>query len=285
MTDLRKPSWLLKRVAPNASIRDVRALLRQQSLHTVCESAMCPNLGECFSRSTATFLILGDTCTRNCGYCAVATGRPGPLDREEPGRVAQAAENLHLRHVVVTSVTRDDLPDGGAAHFAETIAALRRRLPTSVVEVLIPDFRGSEAALRTVLGAEPDVLNHNVETVPSLFRAVRPQGDYQRSIELLSRARAGMKQGYVKSGLMVGLGETEEEVLQVMRDLRVAGCDIFTAGQYLRPSKMHLEVMEYWPPEKFEKLKNYGESIGFVMVAAAPYVRSSYMADQIKLPD
>ncbi|HEX9016017.1 MAG TPA: lipoyl synthase [Chloroflexota bacterium] len=283
MTDLRKPAWLLKRVAPNASIRDVRTLLRQQSLHTVCESAMCPNLGECFSRRTATFLILGDTCTRNCGYCAVTTGRPGALDTEEPERVAEAAANLQLRHVVVTSVTRDDLPDGGAAHFARTITALKRALPSSVIEVLIPDFRGSETALGTVIDAEPDVLNHNVETVPSLFKSVRPQGSYARSIELLSRARRAMTHGYVKSGLMVGLGETEDEVMQVMRDLRGVGCDIFTAGQYLRPSKAHLEVKEYWPPDKFERLKKYGESIGFVLVAAAPYVRSSYMADQLEM--
>lgn len=268
---------------PNAGIKEVRALLRQQSLHTVCESAMCPNLGECFSRSTATFLIMGDTCTRNCHYCAVACGRPAPLDPTEPQRVAETASNLHLKHVVVTSVTRDDLPDGGAEHFAETIGAIRRKLPSASIEVLIPDFRGDGAALQTVIDAGPDVLNHNVETVPRLFPAVRPQGDYQRSIELLERARKGMKGGYTKSGLMVGLGESEDEVRAVMNDLRAVGCDVFTAGQYLRPSLLHLPVEDYWLPEAFERLKEYGESIGFVLVASGPYVRSSYMADQLKI--
>lgn len=283
MNELRKPSWLLKRMPPNAGIKEVRALLRQQSLHTVCESAMCPNLGECFSRSTATFLIMGDTCTRNCHYCAVACGRPAPLDPTEPQRVAETASNLHLKHVVVTSVTRDDLPDGGAEHFAETIGAIRRKLPSASIEVLIPDFRGDGAALQTVIDAGPDVLNHNVETVPRLFPAVRPQGDYQRSIELLERARKGMKGGYTKSGLMVGLGESEDEVRAVMNDLRAVGCDVFTAGQYLRPSLLHLPVEDYWLPEAFERLKEYGESIGFVLVASGPYVRSSYMADQLKI--
>ena len=283
MNEFRKPSWLLKRITPDSNGREVRALLRQQSLHTVCESAMCPNLGECFSRRTATFLIMGDICTRNCGYCAIAPGRPAPLDPEEPDRIAETSANLGLRHVVVTSVTRDDLPDGGAAHFAETIHAIRRRSPSAVIEVLIPDFRGSRPALQTVLQAEPDILNHNVETVPRLFRTARPQGDYQRSLDLLAAAKAGMRSGHTKSGLMVGLGETEEDVHQVMRDLRQVDCDIFTAGQYLRPSKAHLDVKEYWPPERFESLKNYGESLGFLLVFAAPYVRSSYMADQFKV--
>ncbi len=278
--DLRKPSWLLKRMPPNANIREVRALLRQQSLHTVCESAMCPNLGECFSRRTATFLIMGDVCTRNCGYCAVRCGRPEPLDPAEPVRVAEAAANLGLRHVVITSVTRDDLPDGGAAQFAQTIRAVRAALPSAAIEVLIPDFHGSADALRVVLDAEPDILNHNVETVPGLFRTVRPQGSYERSIELLRRAKGGMRRGFTKSGLMVGLGETEEEVRQVMRDLRDAGCDIFTAGQYLRPSRAHLEVQRYWEPEAFDELRRHGESIGFLAVASGPYVRSSYMAER-----
>ena len=283
MNDLRKPSWLLKRITPDANGREVRALLRQQSLHTVCESAMCPNIGECFSRRTATFLIMGDVCTRNCGYCAIAPGRPAALDPEEPERVAETSANLGLRHVVVTSVTRDDLPDGGAAHFAETIRAIRRRSPSAVVEVLIPDFKGSRSALQTVLDEDPDVLNHNVETVPGLFRTVRPQGNYQRSLELLAGAKTGMRSGHTKSGLMVGLGETEEDVHQVMRDLRQVGCDIFTAGQYLRPSKAHLDVKKYWSPESFDRLKEYGESLGFLLVFSAPYVRSSYMADQLKV--
>ncbi len=283
MNDLRKPAWLLKRIGSEADTREVRSLLRQQSLHTVCESAMCPNLGECFSRRTATFLILGDVCTRNCGYCAVATGRPGLPDPDEPARVAEAASNLGLRHIVVTSVTRDDLPDGGAAHFAETIRAIRRVAPSATIEVLIPDFRGSADALSLVLQAEPDILNHNVETVPGLFRSVRPQGHYQRSLDLLRDARARMSRGYTKSGLMVGLGETEDEVHQVMRDLHEAGCDIFTAGQYLRPSRDHLEVREYWAPDRFDELKSYGESLGFLFVASGPYVRSSYMADEFKV--
>jgi len=280
MDSRRKPPWLVKRIAPGGSVSEVRSLLRRQSLHTVCESALCPNLGECFSRRTATFMILGDVCTRHCGYCAVASGRPQPLDREEPERVASAAANLSLRHVVVTSVTRDDLPDGGASHFAETIRALRRRCPDAAVEVLIPDFGGSEAALQTVLDAEPDIVNHNVETVPRLFPRVRPQGSYTISLELLARARRGLPGGYTKSGLMVGLGETEEEVVQVMRDLREVGCDIFTVGQYLRPSRDHLEVQEYYPPASFERMKAQGEALGFLMVASGPFVRSSYQADR-----
>jgi lipoic acid synthetase len=242
---------------------------------------MCPNLGECFSRRTATFLILGGVCTRNCGYCAVSSGCPEPLDDREPERVAETAAGLGLRHVVVTSVTRDDLPDGGAEHFARTIRAIRRASPGAVVEVLIPDFGGSEDSLEAVLDAEPDVLNHNVETVPGLFASVRPQGDYRRSLQLLALAKERMRSGYTKSGLMVGLGETADEVRQVMRDLREVGCDIFTAGQYLRPSRAHLAVKKYWTPESFEEIKKHGESIGFLMVASGPYVRSSYMADQL----
>lgn len=245
---------------------------------------MCPNLGECFARRTATFLILGNVCTRHCGYCAVASGSPLPLDPEEPERVAETTANLGLRHVVVTSVTRDDLPDGGAAHFAETIRAIRRRSPAAVVEVLIPDFGGSEGSLQLVLEAEPQILNHNIETVPRLFPTVRPQGNYRRSLELLARAKRGLSHGYTKSGLMVGLGESEVEVLQVMRDLREVGCDIFTVGQYLRPSKAHLEVKEYYPPESFERMKGDGEAVGFLFVASGPFVRSSYNADQFKIP-
>ncbi len=282
MDTLRKPPWLLRRLPPHADISNVRALMRRQSLHTVCESAMCPNLGECFARRTATFLILGSVCTRHCGYCAIASGPAEPLDSGEPERVAEASANLGLRHVVVTSVTRDDLPDGGAAHFADTVRAIRRRIPEAMIEVLIPDFGGSEAALACVLEAEPDILNHNVETVPSLFPTVRPQGDYTRSLDLLARAKRGLARGYTKSGIMVGLGETPEEVAGVMHDLRRVGCDIFTAGQYLRPSRAHLEVKEYYPPEAFERLKAEGEEMGFLLVAAGPFVRSSYQADRFK---
>lgn len=280
MDSLRKPPWMIKRLPPHHAISEVRALLRRQSLHTVCENAMCPNLGECFARKTATFLILGDVCTRHCGYCAIASGLPSPLDPGEPARVADTAANLGLRHVVVTSVTRDDLPDGGAAHFATTIREIRDRLPKAMIEVLIPDFGGSERALELVLEAEPDILNHNVETVPRLFPSVRPQGSYPRSLELLARAKRGLPRGYTKSGLMVGLGETEAEVGKVMQDLRGVECDIFTVGQYLRPSKSHLEVKEYYTPEAFKRMKVEGEAMGFQMVASGPFVRSSYNADQ-----
>lgn len=283
MTDLRKPPWLIKRLPADSTISEVRTLLRQQSLHTVCENAMCPNLGECFARKTATFLILGNICTRHCGYCAVTSGLPLSLDPEEPTRVAETALNLGLRHVVVTSVTRDDLPDGGATHFAKTIRALRSRCPSIAIEVLIPDFGGAEDALQIVLEAEPNILNHNVETVQRLFPTVRPQGNYQRSLELLDRAKRGLSDGFTKSGLMVGLGESEEEVVQVMRDLRNVDCDIFTVGQYLRPSKAHLEVKEYYPPEAFDRIKIQGEAMGFLFVASAPFVRSSYNADQFRL--
>lgn len=284
MDSLRKPPWLVKRLPPDAEVAEVRRLLRRQNLHTVCENAMCPNLGECFSRKTATFLILGDVCTRHCGYCAIASGGPAPLDAGEPDRVAETTANLGLRHVVVTSVTRDDLPDGGAGHFAETIRALRRRCPDTTVEVLIPDFGGSAEALQIVLEAAPDILNHNVETVPRLFPTVRPEGNYPRSVELLQRAKAGLPHGYTKSGLMVGIGEAEGEVRQVMSELRGVDCDIFTVGQYLRPSRNHLEVKEYYSPETFQRLQAEGEAMGFLLVASGPFVRSSYHADQFKAP-
>jgi lipoyl synthase len=282
LNDLRKPSWLLKKLPHDTTVSQVRSLLRQQSLHTVCESARCPNLGECFGRRTATFLILGDVCTRNCGYCAVSPGHPLPVDPQEPERVAETAANLGLRHVVVTSVTRDDLPDGGAAQFAATIRAIRAHLPRAEIEVLIPDFRRSLEALAIVVEAEPDILNHNVETVPRLFPTVRPQGSYADSLVLLDTAKKNLRRGYTKSGLMVGLGESQEEVSQVMRDLRAAGCDIFTVGQYLRPSKAHLEVQRYYRPEEFEMMRAEGEAAGFLVVASGPYVRSSYNAEHYK---
>ncbi len=285
MDTLRKPPWLTKRISLTGTVQEVRTLMRKQSLHTVCESARCPNIGECWSRKTATFLIMGDVCTRNCHYCAIATGRPMFLDPREPERVAEAAANLGLRHVVVTSVARDELKDGGARHFARTIQAIRDKIPGVVVEVLIPDFKGSENALQIVLEARPDILNHNVETIDRLHRKVRPQGDYHRSLTLLGRAKAGMERGYTKSGLMVGLGETPEEVTQVMRDLRGIGCDIFTIGQYLRPTMSHLEVVRYCLPEEFEGWKREGEALGFRFVASGPYVRSSYHADDFKLPE
>lgn len=275
MSVTRKPEWLKKQFDPIAEAR-MTALLRSLSLHTVCEDANCPNRSECFKSRTATFLILGDVCTRGCRYCAVAKGVPQPLDSDEPARVAEAAEVLGLRHIVVTSVTRDDLPDGGADHFAQTIAAIRSRLPKSTIEVLIPDFQGSEAALRLVFDARPDIINHNVETVPSLYSVVRPQADYARSLELLRRVKqAGF---YSKTGFMVGLGETQEDVLSLMDDLVAAGCDMLTIGQYLQPSKQHLPVVDFVTPAQFEHYRRIALEKGIRFVASGPFVRSSYHA-------
>ena len=274
-----KPAWLKKRLPRAAPLHSMEDLLRGHGLHTVCEDARCPNKGECFERGTATFLILGDVCTRDCRFCAVSGGRPGPLDPDEPEEVAAAALLLGLRHVVVTSVTRDDLPDGGAGHFAATIRALRRRLPVeATVEVLVPDFLGARDALDTVLAERPDVFNHNVETVPRLYPRVRPQADYRRSLDVLGyAARSGG--GVVKSGAMVGLGESGEEVREVMKDLYAVGVRMLTLGQYLRPSAHHLPVVEYVPPEVFAEYRAVGEQIGLV-VEAAPFVRSSYRAEE-----
>jgi lipoic acid synthetase len=274
------PSWLWRRVpldAP-AAVHDVERLLDHLSLHTVCQEARCPNLAECFSRGTATFMILGDTCTRGCRFCAVNHGPPAELDPEEPLRVAEAARRLRLAHVVVTSVTRDDLPDGGAGQFAATIEALRRRLPGATLEVLIPDFGGSCAALETVLAARPHVLNHNLETVPRLYPRVRPGADYTRSLALLERVGTSAPQTVTKSGLMLGLGERVVEVLRVLQDLRRAGCDLLTLGQYLQPSDDQLPVARYVPPAEFDAYEERARSMGFSGVAAAPLVRSSYHA-------
>lgn len=255
------------------------ALLEGLGLDTVCLSAACPNLGECFARRTATFLILGPVCTRNCRFCAVPKGTPRPVDPGEPRRVALAAAELQLRHVVITSVTRDDLPDGGAGQFAATVTAVREALPEATVEVLTPDFRGRPAALEKVMAAGPRVFNHNVETVPRLYPAARPQADYRRSLEVLRRAKE-MRPGILtKSGLMVGLGEREEEVLAVLADLRSAGCDAVTIGQYLRPSKAHLPVREYLTPETFARYRARAREMGFRYVASGPLVRSSYLAE------
>ncbi|MEN3184405.1 MAG: lipoyl synthase [Atribacterota bacterium] len=274
------PSWIKRRFPPQEEWESVQRLLRTLALHTVCESARCPNIGECFRRGTATFLILGNVCTRSCRFCAVAKGTPGPLDPEEPERVAEAAQRLNLKHVVVTSVTRDDLPDGGAGHFAATIGAIRRVLPQATVEVLVPDFQGKEEALDTVLAARPDVLNHNVETVPRLYPSVRPQAHYERSLWLLKRAKEKAPGILTKSGLMVGLGETREEVEGVLRDLRGVQCDIVTIGQYLRPSVHHLPVAAYIPPEEFAYYREYALRLGFLGVASGPFVRSSYRAEE-----
>ena len=274
----RRPDWLKVKFTLGPNYRRVKGLLRGMTLHTVCEEAQCPNIGECFESRTATFLILGRVCTRNCRFCAVQTGRPTELDEEEPLRVAEAARELGLRHVVVTSVTRDDLADGGASVFAATIRRLREACPACSVEVLIPDFGGSREALATVMAARPEILNHNVETVPRLYRRVRPQADYARSLEVLRRAKEIEPDVLTKSGVMVGLGETRDELVATMRDLHGVGCDILTIGQYLSPSPRHLPVERYYRPEEFRELKEEAERLGLRHVESSPLVRSSYHA-------
>lgn len=277
----RKPEWLRKRLQATPARHEVKALLRELNLHTVCEEASCPNISECFGRRTATFMIGGDTCTRRCHYCDVATGRPEALDPFEPLHVARAAATLGLRHVVVTAVARDDLADGGAAHFAATIRAIRRQLPEARVEVLIPDFKGREADLQLVLDAGPHVLNHNIETVRRLFKGVRAQGNYDRSLQLLRRSSEAAPQSSTKSGLMVGLGETDEEVFATMRDLRGVGVELVTIGQYLQPSLRHLPVAEYLEPARYEAYREYGQQLGFQATFAGPFVRSSFHAGEL----
>ncbi len=278
---LPKPPWLRKRLPAGPDYEQVRRLLRDCRLHTVCQSACCPNQFECFSRHTATFMILGDHCTRNCRFCAVHHGRPAAVDFEEPERVAEAAEQLGLRYVVVTSVTRDDLADGGAAIFAATIDALRRRIAGVRVEVLIPDFQGAGKALQTVLDAGPEVLNHNLETVARLYGQARPQADYRRSLTLLAHSAATAPQVLTKSGLMLGLGESEAEVRTAFVDLRSAGVRILTLGQYLQPSADHLPVARYLTPEEFSHWRVEALAAGFAAVASDPFVRSSYRADAL----
>lgn len=274
----RLPSWFKVNIQRGAHYQEMRRLVNAQGLHTICEEARCPNIWECWNNRTATFLLLGDICTRRCHYCSVETGKPSAVDIEEPGRVADAVQSLQLRHAVLTSVNRDDLKDGGASIFVETIQHIRRKAPACKVEVLIPDFQGSESALRQVMEAAPDILNHNVETVPRLFPTVRAQGKYPRSLALLDRAkRLG---GKTKSGLMVGMGETIEEVHGVLKDLRAAQCDIVSIGQYLQPTKEHREVDRYYTPQEFEELKRVGLGLGFQHVESGPLVRSSYHAEQ-----
>ena len=278
----RLPPWFKVRLQTGPDYHDIRRIMDRLNLHTICEEARCPNVWECWNARTATFLILGDICTRRCHYCSVATGRPLGLDREEPLRVAQAVQALGLRHAVITSVNRDELEDGGASIFAETIRHIRRLIPTCTIEVLIPDFEGNEAALKTVATEKPDILNHNIETVRRLFPSIRPQGKYQRSFELLGRAKQmGMK---TKSGLIVGMGETMEEVREVMRDLRAVNCDIMTIGQYLQPTREHLPVARFYHPDEFASLKAEGLSLGFSHVESGPLVRSSYHAEQQVIP-
>jgi lipoic acid synthetase len=280
---LDRPSWLKVRLNTTGEYEQVRRMMRRLALVTVCEEARCPNIHECWARErTATFMLMGEVCTRHCGFCAVGKGKPGQLDPEEPERVAEAARELGLSHAVVTSVNRDDLPDGGAAHFAATIRALRSRVPGCSVEVLIPDFCGDWEALDTVLDEAPEVLNHNVETVPRLYRRVRPEAKYQRSLELLARADArGRREGSrtrTKSGVMVGLGETIEELLETLQDLRGVGCDLATVGQYLQPHQRRLPIERYYTPEEFERIRVEGEAMGFLRVESGPLVRSSYHA-------
>ena len=275
-----KPEWLKVRAPGSEGYIRLKGLMRDLGLHTVCEEANCPNIGECWHHGTATFMILGDVCTRSCGYCNVVHGRPGALDREEPGRVARAVAAMALRYIVVTSVDRDDLEDFGAWSFAETIRQTRALIPACRVEVLIPDFQGRESSLRAVLDARPDVLNHNTETVPRLFRSARPGGRYERTLELLDRARAIAPAIPTKSGIMVGLGEEWDEIVEVLKDLRRVGCSILTVGQYLRPSQANLPMVRYYHPDEFAELKRTALELGFLHAECGPLVRSSYHAHE-----
>jgi len=277
----RKPPWLRKSLPKGAEHQTVRKLLRENRLHTVCEEALCPNIWECFSRGTATFLIMGSLCTRGCRFCAMSRGKPAPLDSEEPSRVAGAARQLDLTYVVVTSVTRDDLPDGGASFFADTITKIREDVPGARVEVLIPDFQGDAQALASVIRAHPDVLNHNVETVPRLYPVARPDSSYRRSLALLERVKKDVPEIPVKSGIMLGLGETAKEIRQTLRDLADAGCDILTMGQYLQPSKKNLAVERFVHPDEFDDWRVTALEMGFSGVVSGPLVRSSYRAGEL----
>ncbi|MCP5467876.1 MAG: lipoyl synthase [Deltaproteobacteria bacterium] len=275
-----KPRWLKSQIPSGKNYHQLKGLLSELNLHTVCEEAKCPNIADCWQRSTATIMIMGDICTRSCGFCAVKTGKPLRLDEEEPQHVAEALSRLKLKHVVITSVDRDDLPDGGARHFAKTIWMVKEKCPETKVEVLIPDFKGQKRALEMIFNAEPDVLNHNLETVASLQKQVRPQASYDTSLLVLSEAaNAGLM---AKSGLMLGLGESNEEIQQALQDLRERGqVSILTLGQYLRPTPKHLEIKKYYHPEEFEHWKEYALNLGFQYVASAPMVRSSYHADSL----
>ena len=279
---LPKPPWLRAKPMMSETVAGIAAILREHRLHSVCEEAMCPNIGECFARRTATFMIMGGICTRRCAFCDVAHGRPAPLDEAEPARLADAVAALGLRYVVVTSVDRDDLRDGGAAHFARCVALLRERVPGIRVEVLTPDFRGRiERALQALSGAWPDVFNHNLETVPGLYRAARAGSDYHGSLQLLARVKQANEGMLTKSGLMAGLGESDEELFDAMRDLRAHHVDILTIGQYLAPSRFHMPVRRYVTPQQFDAWREAGLAMGFREVVAGPLVRSSYQADRI----
>ena len=275
-----KPEWLKVRAPGSPGYLRLRTLMRELKLHTVCEEAQCPNIGECWHHGTATFMILGDVCTRACSYCAVSHGRPSAVDRAEPRRVADAIRTLDLDYVVITSVDRDDLADGGASIFADTIRETRKSRPDCRIEVLIPDFQGNEASLHAVLDAGPDVLNHNTETVPRLYRMARSGGRYARTLELIDRSRRHAPHIPTKSGVMVGLGEEKDELVATFRDLRGAGCGILTVGQYLRPSAAHAPMVRYYHPDEFRELKELALAMGFVHVESGPLVRSSYHAHE-----
>ena len=276
----RLPPWMKVRMPGSANYLELRQMLRGSGLHTVCEEARCPNIGECWERRSATFMVLGDICTRACTYCAVKTGTPLGLDLEEPDRLAETVERMGLKYAVITSVDRDDLPDGGAFIFAQCITQIRRRLPSCKVEVLIPDFDGNADALETVMAAAPDTLNHNIETARRVFQRVRPRGDYDESLELLARAKAIAPGGVTKSGMMVGLGETWQEIIETMHNLRAVDCDLLTIGQYLRPSQKHTPLAKWYTPDEFDELRREAEALGFRHVASGPLVRSSYRADE-----
>ena len=273
-----RPDWLRVRLPSGENYFRLKGIMRGLELHTVCEEARCPNVAECWGQGTATFMILGDVCTRSCGFCAVKTGLPQFLDREEPARVAEAVEAMHLRHAVITSVNRDELPDGGASIFAETIEAVRERSPETSIEVLIPDFKGSRDALETILAAKPEILNHNVETVPRLYKKARPGASYPQSVELLRRSKEIDESVVSKTGIMLGLGENAEEVEALMRDLVAVSVDVFTIGQYLQPTKVHLPVERFVHPDEFREFGELGKALGFRHVESGPLVRSSYHA-------
>jgi lipoic acid synthetase len=274
----KRPNWLRVKLPQGKEYHRLKTILRSANLHTVCEEAICPNIGECFGQGTATFLILGDVCTRRCNFCAVTKGHPSTLDEDEPERIARVVKQIGLRHVVITSVTRDDLPDGGAKIYARTIRSIRTYNPTCTIEVLIPDFKGSEEALEIVLEEYPDILNHNLETVPRLYPDVRPQADYEFSLSLLEKVNV-IHPGYTtKSGLILGMGEEYDEIIDVMKDLREVDCDILTIGQYLSPGKEYIPIKRYYHPDEFKCLKYEGEKMGFKHVESGPLVRSSYHA-------
>jgi lipoic acid synthetase len=276
---VRKPDWIRVKAPVSKEYRATREIVRANKLHTVCEEAACPNIGECWTKRHATMMIMGDTCTRACAFCNVKTGLPGPLDSEEPANVARAVKALGLAHVVITSVDRDDLADGGAQHFAQVINAIHTESPGTSVEVLTPDFLRKDGAIRTVMAARPEVFNHNLETVPRLYLNIRPGARYFASLRLLEQAKELMPEGFTKSGLMVGLGESREEIMQVMDDLRAAKVDFLTIGQYLQPTKKHAKLERFWTPEEFSSLESLARAKGFLMVSASPLTRSSYHAD------